>query len=402
MKSCFDEAINREGTNSVKWDLRREIFGSDDLIPMWVADMDFRTPSFITNAIRKRAEHEVFGYTYRDESYFASIVSWLQRRQQWRVKPEWILFCPGVVPALNLATLAFTSPGDEIIVQPPVYPPFFSAVTANGRKLVSNQLMRRRSRYLIDFEALRSCITPRTKMLILSHPHNPVGRVWNMCELRQLTEICTRNNIIILSDEIHSDLVLPGSQHIPLASVSEEAAAITVTCIAPSKTFNIAGLSTSSVIISDEALRKKFTGMVESIHIGNGNIFGNEASVAAYTHGDEWLDELLEYIAGNIEFTINYLIDRVPLIRPVTPEATYMIWLDCTEMGMSGAELAHFFTYEARVGLNEGSTFGEGGEGFMRMNLACSRSLVEEALGRIEKAVKGRRAQGSGLRVKKR
>lgn len=394
--SCFNEAVNREGTNSVKWDLRREIFGSDDLIPMWVADMDFPTPPFITDAIRRRAEHEVFGYTYRNDSYFTSIVSWLQRRQQWRVKRDWIVFCPGVVPALNLATLAFTNQGDEIIVQPPVYPPFFSAVTANGRKLVLNELMRKRSRYLIDFEALRNCITPRTKMLILSHPHNPVGRVWNMCELRELVEICARNNIIILSDEIHSDLVLPGSLHIPVASVSEEAAAITVTCIAPSKTFNIAGLSTSSVIISDEKLRKRFSDMVEGIHIGNGNIFGNEASVAAYTHGDDWLDELLEYIAGNIEFTINYLNDRVPLIKPVTPEATYMIWLDCTEMGMSGSELAHFFTYEARVGLNEGSTFGDGGEGFMRMNLACSRSLVEEALGRIEAAVKKVWGEGYG------
>ena len=389
MKSCFDEAVNREGTNSVKWDLRREIFGTDDLIPMWVADMDFPTPPFITDAIRKRVEHEVLGYTFRDDSYFDSIIEWLQRRQQWRVKREWLHFCPGVVPAINISILAFTNPGDEIIIQPPVYPPFFSAVTANGRSLVTNPLMRRKSRYLIDFDALRSSITPRTKMLILSHPHNPVGRVWNMCELRQLTEICIENNIIILSDEIHSDLILPGSQHIPVATVSKEAAAITVSCIAPSKTFNIAGLSTSSVIISDEMLRKKFADMVESIHIGNGNIFGNVASVAAYTHGDEWLDELLEYIAGNIEFVINFLTDRVPLIKPVTPEATYMIWLDCTELGMSGSELAHFFSTVTKVGLNEGSTFGEGGEGFMRMNLACSRSLVEEALGRIERAVNG-------------
>jgi cysteine-S-conjugate beta-lyase len=388
MKSCFDEAINREGTNSVKWDLRNEIFGRNDPVPMWVADMDFAVPPFITESIKKRADHEVLGYTFRGESYFTSIISWMQRRQQWTIKRESVIFCPGVVPALNFATLAFTEPGDDIIIQPPVYPPFFTAVTGHGRNLVLNPLTRYKSRYLIDFENLRACITPRTKMLIFSHPHNPVGRVWNMCELRQLVEICIEHNIIILSDEIHSDLVLPGSNHIPLATVSAEAAAISVTCIAPSKTFNIAGLSTSSVIIPDATLRNKFVSIIENLHIGNGNIFGNEASVAAYTYGDEWLDELLVYLAGNIEFAIDFFAERIPVIKPVVPQATYLIWLDCTEMGMSGEELADFFINKAHVGLNEGSTFGTGGEGFMRMNIACSRALLTEALGRIENAMK--------------
>lgn len=387
MTTRFDEAINREGTNSVKWDLRNETFGRDDIIPMWVADMDFPTPEFITNAVKKRSDHEVLGYTFRGESYFNSIISWLQRRHQWKVEREWIVFCPGVVPALNVATLAFTKPGDSIIIQPPVYPPFFNAVTGHGRKLIYNTLTQRKGRYLIDFEGLRNCITPDTKMLILSHPHNPVGRAWNMCELRQLNDICIENGIILLSDEIHADLVLPGSHHLPAASVSPEALANTVTCIAPSKTFNIAGLSTSSVIIADAELRKKFYGTIENLHIGNGNIFGNEASVAAYTYGDEWLDDLLDYIRGNVEVLVGFFQENIPLIKPVIPEATYMVWLDCREMGMTGPELSDFFINKAGIGLNEGSSFGPGGEGFMRINLACNRKLLNEALHKIESAI---------------
>lgn len=390
MANRFNEATDREGTNSVKWDLRKETFGREDIIPMWVADMDFPTPQFITDAIRKRTDHEVLGYTYRSERYFNSIVSWLQRRHQWKVDPEWIVFCPGVVPALNVATLAFTNPGDSIIIQPPVYPPFFGAVTGHGRKLIYNTLIKHKERYLIDFPGLRKCITQDTRMLILSHPHNPVGRAWNMCELRQLLEICIENKIILVSDEIHADLVLPGSHHMPAASVSPEALENTVTCIAPSKTFNIAGLSTSSVIIADEQLRKKFTDTVDKLHIGNGNIFGNEASVAAYTYGDEWLEDLLDYIMENVELTVNFLHENIPLIKPVVPEATYMIWLDCSEMKMTGPELSDFFINEARVGLNDGTSFGPGGEGFMRINLACNRKLLNEALIRIESAINKR------------
>jgi len=390
MTTCFDEAINREGTNSVKWDLRKEIFGRDDLIPMWVADMDFPAPPFITGAIRKRAQHEAFGYTFRGEQYSSSIISWLERRHQWNVKSEWITFSPGVVPSINVAILAFTNPGDSIIIQPPVYPPFFKAVEGHGRNLISNTLINRGGRYLIDFNGLRNCITPDTKMLILSHPHNPVGREWSSCELRQIIEICIEHDIIILSDEIHSDLVLPGSHHIPVASVSAEASAITVTCISPSKTFNIAGLSTSSVIISNEKLREKFVTIFENLHIGNGNIFGAEASVAAYCYGDKWLDELIDYIAGNIDFTLDFIRNKIPIIKPVVPEATYMVWLDCREMGLKGTELADFFINEAHVGLNEGSTFGPGGEGYMRINLACRREVVTEALNRIESAINKR------------
>jgi cysteine-S-conjugate beta-lyase len=387
MKSCFDEATNREGTNSVKWDLRKEIFGRGDVIPMWVADMDFPAPEFITEALKKRAGHEIFGYTFRGDEYFSSIIKWLERRQQWKIEREWIVFCPGVVPALNLATLAITEPGDEIIIQPPVYPPFFSAVTAHGRKIVHNTLINRKGRYLIDFQGLRSIITPKTKMLIFSNPHNPVGRAWNMCELRQLTEICEENNIVLLSDEIHSDLVLPGVNHIPVATISAEAAANTITCIAPSKTFNVAGLSTASLIISDKTLREKITATLDSLHLGNGNIFGNEASVAAYSKGDQWLDELLIYLKGNIELVVDFLDERIPLIKPVKPEATYMIWLDCTALGMNGKELADFFVNKAGVGMNEGSDFGPGGEGYMRMNIACPEKRVTEALKRIESAI---------------
>ncbi|MBE0679037.1 MAG: putative C-S lyase [Bacteroidales bacterium] len=385
----FDEVINRENSSCIKYDLREEVFGRADVIPMWVADMDFRTPSFITEALAARLKHEIFGYSYRPDAYFSSFIDWLTERHRWSVRREWIEFSPGVVPALNMCTLAFTDPGEEIIIQPPVYTPFHGAVTDHGRRLVFNNLIETPQGWVMDIEGLRNLINPATRMLILSNPHNPVGRAWRREELEEIVEICHEKGVVILSDEIHSDLVLPGHSHIPLASISEKAASITVTCMAPSKTFNLAGFSTSSMIIPDPVLMEKYRRTLVGLHLHLGNIFGNVASEAAYTHGHEWLDELLQYIQGNVDLVVDFCREHLPQIRPVPPEATYMIWLDCRGMGLDGAGLQKFFVEKAGVGMNEGSRFGPGGQGFMRMNLACPRSVVEKALKQIKSAING-------------
>lgn len=387
MKWNFDENITREGTDCIKYDLREETFGRKDVIPMWVADMDFKTPEFIVEKLRRRAGHEIYGYTFRSPGYFNSIVKWLSSRHNWQVERDWICFCPGIVPALNLCTLAFTRPGDSVIVQPPVYTPFFSAVESHGRNLILNQLVIKDNKWTMDFDSLIEAVNPSVKMIIISNPHNPVGRSWTKEELGRLAEICLKNEILILSDEIHCDLVLPGFRHIPLASLSEEIANITVTCIAPSKTFNLAGLSTSSVIISNPVLRKYFNKRIDDLHVGNGNIFGNIASEAAYSEGHEWVDELMEYIDGNAGYVQEFCSKYIPEIIPVKPEATYMIWLDCRNMKMAGKELSEFFINKACVGLNEGSSFGQGGEGYMRMNLGAPRATVAKAMDQIRKAV---------------
>ena len=387
----FDEPVNREGTNCIKYDLREETFGVKDVIPMWVADMDFNTPDFIVDYLQNRLNHEIYGYSLRPPEYFLSIVEWLKVRHNWSIEKEWISYCPGIVPALNFSTLAFTKPGDGIIVQPPVYFPFFSAVELHGRKLVYNSLSEDDGKWIMDYNSLISSIDGNTKMIIISNPHNPIGRVWTPDELTTLADICLKNNILILSDEIHCDLILPGFTHTPIASLSEKIAGITITCIAPSKTFNLAGLSTSSVIISNPVLRKSFNRIVDNLHVGNGNIFGTTASIAAYSQGHQWLDALLDYIDHNIEFVVDYCRKMIPEIVPVPPEATYMIWLDCRKFGMTGKELQNFFVTKAGVGMNEGSTFGPGGEGFMRMNLAATHQTVIKAMEQIEKAVAGLR-----------
>lgn len=389
MTYSFDRITNRENTNCLKYDKREEIFGRTGIIPMWIADMDFPTPPFIISALRERLNHEILGYSYRPESYFEAFIDWVSALHGWDIKRDWIEFSPGVVPALNVSTLAFTSPGDQIIIQPPVYTPFYGAAQDHGRELLFNPLLETEEGWRMDFIGLRRVITPATRMLILSNPHNPVGRAWNAGELQELAEICHTHGIIILSDEIHSDLLLPGVKHVPLASLSEKAAAITVTCMAPSKTFNLAGLSTSSMIIPSPELMEKYRTVMMSIHLQMGNIFGNVASEAAYRNGREWLQQLMQYVEANIDLVIDFCGSRIPQIKPVRPEATYMMWLDCRALGMSGEELNRFFVDRAGVGMNEGSRFGQGGEGFMRMNLACPGSVVQRALEQFETAIKG-------------
>jgi len=383
----FDEPAGREGTNCLKYDRREETFGVNDVIPMWVADMDFNTPDFVVESLQKRLNHEIYGYSFRQPVYFQSMIDWIKNRHNWIIEKEWISFSPGIVPALNFCTLAFTRAGDSIIVQPPVYFPFFSAAESHGRNLIYNRLIESEGKWVMDFNSLIGGIDSKTKMIIICNPHNPIGRVWTPEELNDLADICLKNNILIISDEIHCDLVLPGFTHTPLASLSEKIAANTVTLIAPSKTFNLAGLSTSSVIIPNPVLRKSFNRIVDNLHVGSGNIFGTEASIAAYTHGHKWLDSLLDYIDHNIEFVKDYCAKMIPEIIPVQPEATYLIWLDCRKFGMTGKDLQNFFVTKAGVGMNEGSTFGPGGEGFMRMNVGTTHQRVMKAMEQIEKAV---------------
>jgi cysteine-S-conjugate beta-lyase len=390
MKYNFDEVIERQGTNCVKYDLRELIFKDADLLPMWVADMDFATPDFIRAAIDERLKHPILGYSIRPDSYYRSIIDWQKRKHNWTVQKEWIKFCPGIVPALNLCVQAFTEPGDKIIVQPPVYFPFFSAVTANGRKQIDNPLVLKDGRLCMDFDDLISKIDADVKMIIISNPHNPGGTVWTKEELGTLAEICLKNNILILSDEIHCDLVFQPNKHTVLANLSKEAADISITCIAPSKTFNMAGLATSSVIVSNSELQKKYDTILETMHIGNGNIFGTIASEAAYTNGDEWLGQLVSYLQGNIDFAIEFFKKKTPKIKAIVPESTYMIWLDCKELKLNAQNLNGFFIKEAKIGLNDGEIFGKGGQGFMRINVACPRSILEKGLNQIWKAIEGK------------
>jgi cystathionine beta-lyase len=384
----FDKIIKRENTACVKYDLRKEFFGNDSILPLWVADMDFETPDFIREAILKRAAHPIYGYTFRTGDFSQSIIGWMRKRHQWEIKKEWVSFSPGVVPALNMAVLAFTKPGDKVIVQPPVYFPFFTAVKNHGRELVYNQLIEKDGRYEMDFEDLEKNADEKTRMLLLCHPHNPVGRLWSKQELETLVDICTRKNILIVSDEIHSDLMLNGNVHIPLATISQKAADISLTCIAPSKTFNLAGLSTSALIIPNENLKKEYEIILDHLHVGMGNLFGIISLETAYNHGEEWLDQLLPYLNQNLRLFNEFLITRIPKIKVIQPEATYLIWLDFRELGFKNKELKEFIIEKAGIGLNDGPSFGPGGDGFQRINIALPRQVLINALESLEKAVK--------------
>ena len=386
MKYNFDEIVNRENTASVKYDLRKDIFEKEDVIPMWVADMDFKTPDFIVKAIKDRANHEVFGYSFRPESYFQSIVNWLKRRHNWEISKDWISFSPGIVPAVNMAILAFTEPKDKIIIQPPVYFPFFSAIKNNNRVIVENPLKLKNERYCFDFIDLEKKLAD-AKMLILSNPHNPGGSVWTKDELKRLGEMCLENNVLIMSDEIHADLVFKDFKFTPLAYISEEIADNTVTFIAPSKTFNIAALATSSVISSNKELKDKYDKVLDAIHVGLGNVFGTVASEAAYTYGDEWLDQLMDYLYENLDFAQDFLNEKIPQIKMIRPEGTYMVWLDCSELNLKEKDLKEFMIEDAGLGFNDGRMFGTGGEGFMRMNIACPKQTLYDAFISLEKAV---------------
>ncbi len=388
MKYNFDQVIDRTNTSALKYDRRQAVFEKSDVIPMWVADMDFETPEVIRNAVIQRANHPIYGYTFRDAGYFEAVMAWMQSHHDWTVRREEIVFTPGVVPAINFAVLAFTKPGDKIIVQPPVYPPISHAVPDQGRELVNNQLVQAENTYLIDFTLLEEQAKD-AKMLILCNPHNPVGRCWNREELERIAQICLKHNVLVFSDEIHADLVMPGYRHLVFASLSPEVDNITVTAHAPSKTFNLAGLSTSSVIISNPALRESFAQVINHMHLGMGNLFGSVASTAAYVHGEPWRLQLIDYLDENITLAETYIKANITALHMYRPEGTYMIWLDFRKFGLDDKTLKSKMIHEAGLGFNPGTDFGPGGSGFMRMNIACPRSTVTTALGRLREMLSG-------------
>jgi len=387
MKYDFDKIIDRVNTDSVKYDLRKKVFGTNNLIPMWVADMDFETPDFITNAINERTKHKLLGYSYKSSIYYKSIVNWLELQHNWLVHPKHISFSPGVVPGLVLSIMAFTQPGDKIIVQSPVYFPFYTSIKENGRQIINNSLVNNAGHYTMDLKLLKSQIDNRTSMIIISNPHNPVGRAWSKEELSDLLDICVKNNVLILSDEIHSDLVFEPNKHVPMASISDQAKNHVITFMAASKTFNIAGLNSSFVIIANPKLRAVYNSYLDSYHLYLGNIFGSVATESAYANGADWLLQLKKYIAGNIRFAMDYFQKNIPQIQIKEPEATYLLWLDFKFLKMSDKDLNKFLINDAKLGLNQGSVFGVEGAGFMRMNIACPRSVLEKALRQLEKAV---------------
>ncbi len=387
MRHDFDRVIDRRHTHSLKWDHCEHRFGLDGVIPMWVADMDFEAPPAVVEALRSRAAHPVYGYVSTPESFWQAAMEWLRRRHQWKVERAWLSRSPGVVPALSLCVNAFTAPGDAIVVQPPVYYPFFWAVENNGRRLVRNPLAVEGGRYVMNLDDLESKIDDRTRLLILCSPHNPVGRVWTRAELEALGEVCERHDLIVLADEIHMDLVLPGHTHVPFASLSERLAARTVTCVAPSKTFNVAGLGTSLVVSSNPELLARYERQLRASGLGIGNLFGTIALEAAYRHGGEWLDDLLAYLEGNVELAERFIGERLPRLRFVRPEGTYLALIDCRALGMEQAQLDDFFLRTARVYLDSGALFGHEAAGFERINLACPRSTLIEALERMAGAI---------------
>jgi len=383
-KYNFDQTIDRTGTSCVKYDLRKQVFGNEDVIPMWVADMDFPTADFIREAVAERASQGVFGYTFRDEAYYGAIAQWLWQRHGWEVEKEWISFTPGVTVAINMAVMAFTAENDKIIIQQPVYPPFINIVRNRGRQLVNNGLIDTEDGFRMDFDLLEEQAKD-AKMLILCNPHNPVGRCWTKEELLRLGDICIRNDVLVLSDEVHCDLVMPAHKHMPFASLSEEIAQNTITCFAASKTFNLAGLATSSVIIGNKEIRDRFTGFVHSLDIDLGNVFGKISTKAAFEQGGGWLSQLVDYLNGNIDYAYDFIKKEMPRIRVHKPEATYLMWLDFTDFGLDNETLKKKMIFEAGLGLNNGLDFGEEGRMCMRINLACPRSVVETALERMKK-----------------
>ncbi len=349
--------------------------------------MDFAIAPEVHEAIISRARHPAFGYTAIPQSCYDAIIMWLKRRHCWTIERESLLLCPGVVPSIALAIRAFTAPGDRVIIQSPVYPPFFSVISDNGRQISINELSLANGRYGMDLGNLRKQIDDRTTMLLLCSPHNPVGRLWEREELLEIGEICLENDILIVSDEIHHDLGFPGFKHVPIALLSDALAEKTVTLLAPSKTFNLAGLHTSVTIIENRHLRRKFSSLLSSLSLRMVNLFGITATEAAYSKGGEWVDQMMRYVADNFDYLDAFLKRRIPEIVAISPESTYLVWLDCRGLPINNEEVGRFMVENARVAMNDGPSFGPGGDGFQRMNIACPRVKLKEALERLESAV---------------
>lgn len=379
----FDEAIDRNGSNCLKYDDLKTFFGEKDLLPLWVADTDFRVPQFITDAIKKRMEHPIYGYSYRNDDFYNAIISWVDKRGNWKIEKEWIDFSAGVVAGISFSINALTRPGEAILIQTPVYPPFAETVLKNNRQLMTNELINKNGHYEIDFEDFEQKLS-EVSLFILCNPHNPVGRVFTKEELTRMAELCIKYDVLLVSDEIHSDIIMKPHKHIHIASLSAEIARRTVTLLAPSKTFNVAGLSTSITIISNPKIRKAYCYELCKYHIGHGNIFGTEALTAGYMHGAKWVDELNDYIQSNINFVIDYCKDNMPKVKVINPEATFLMWMDFNALNIDENTLCDSLLHDAKVALNRGSDYGMPGKGFMRLNIGAPLATIKEAMKRIQ------------------
>lgn len=380
----FNQVVNRKNTSSVKWELTKEIFGTSDVLPMWVADMDFESPIEVKEAIQKRLNHGIFGYTYSSPSVSEAVQAWVKNRHGWDIELSWIKFHSGVVPAISTAIQALTNPGDKVMLQSPVYTPFFTMIEKNNREVVNSPLLLVNNRYEIDFSQFEENLKNGVKLFLLCNPHNPGGRVWTEAELRQIAELCQKYNCLILADEIHSDLIFKPNRHIPIASLNEQYKDFILTCIAPTKTFNIAGLQASAVIIANPSIRRSFEATLAKQGLHGLNIFGIIALEASYRYGEQWLEELLPYLKENVDIAREYIANHIPKINFINPDGTYLLWLDCRNLGLSDQEIRESLLQKGKLALEPGMKYGPGGEGFVRMNIACTRNTLLDGLERLK------------------
>ena len=385
MKYNFDEIIPRRGTNSYKWDSAEDA----DVLPMWVADMDFRTAPPVVEALKKRVEHGIFGYVRVPDAYYEAVLNWFAQRHAWRMEKEWIIYTTGVVPAISAVIKALTLPGDKVMVQTPVYNCFFSSIRNNGCGMIANPLIYRNGTYQIDFADLeQKAADPSVKVLLLCNPHNPAGRVWTKQELTRIGDICIRNNVWVVADEIHCELVFPGHTYIPFASISQEFLMHSVTCTSPSKAFNLAGLQIANIISADTNIRTKIDKAINVNEVCDVSPFGVEALIAAYNDSEEWLEELKQYLFDNYNYLRAYFAEYLPEFPVSILEGTYLVWVDCSVLNQSSDEIIKTLLEKEKIWVNEGSLYGEAGEGFIRINIACPRQQLIEGLNRLRRALK--------------
>lgn len=384
----FDEIIDRPGSGDLKHEALLPRWGRNDLLPLWVADMDFATPDFVVDALKARLSHPIFGYTIEPADYRPTIIDWNESHHGWKIKPEWISFIPGIVKGIGFVVNVFTKPGEKVIIQPPVYHPFRMTPEDNGREVVFNPLrLREDGCYDMDFDNLSEVCDDKCRVLILSNPHNPAGVCWSKETLQCLADFCYEHNIIVISDEIHSDMALFGNRHVPFASVSERAADISITFAAPTKTFNMAGIVSSYAVISNDDLRQRFYGWLKANELDEPTIFAPIATIAAYQKGEEWRKQMLAYVEDNVRFVEDYCREHIPGVRPLRPQASFLVWLNCRGLELSHDKLLELFIDKAHLALNDGEMFGPGGEGFMRLNVGTPRSVLRQALEQLAKAV---------------
>jgi cystathionine beta-lyase len=387
----FDQVIDRRGTGALKLDVLQERYGDANLLPLWVADMDFETPQFITDALKERLQHSLFGYTVEPADYWPTVIQWIQDHHQWQVERDWIQYIPGIVKGIGMAINVFVKEDEKVIIQPPVYHPFRLTPLGNHRQVVYNPLIENTDgTYRMDFDQLAEVADEKCRLLILSNPHNPAGIVWDKETLRRLAHFCFEHHILVLSDEIHCDMALWGNRHTPFATVSDEAAACSITFGAPSKTFNIAGIVSSYAIVPNPQIRQKFFGWLAANEFNEPTLFAPIATIAAFRHGEEWRRQMLQYIQGNIDFVIDYCRQYIPQIKPLRPQASFLVWLDCRALGLNHQELVDLFVKKAKLALNDGEMFGQGGQGFMRMNVGSPRCVLQEALERLRQSLECR------------